>query len=55
MEPDFVRYVCNIKLCPAADTSPTHLQKEPEFVMYVYNTIQFCVEAYTAPTHLQME
>jgi hypothetical protein len=31
-------------------TSTTHLQKEPDFVMYVYNTIQFCVESYSAPT-----
>jgi hypothetical protein len=48
--------VCmNIKWCPEAFTSPTHLQKEPDFIMCVYNTIQFHLEAYTAPTHLQKE
>jgi hypothetical protein len=55
MESSFVMYVCNIKLCLESYTSPAHLQKEPDFVIYVYNTIQFCLEAYTAPTHLQME
>ena len=55
MESGCVMYVCNIKLCPEACTSSSHLQKELDFVMYVCNTIQFCVEAYTAPTHLHME
>ena len=55
MEIGFVMYVCNIKLCPEAYTSPTHLQKESNFVMHVYDTIQFCVEAYTTAIYLQME
>jgi len=36
-------------------TSPTRVQKDPNFVMYVYNTIQFCLEAYTASQLLQLE
>ena len=36
MESGFVMYVCNIKLCLEAYTFPTHLQKEPNFVMYVH-------------------
>jgi len=40
MESGFATYVCNIKLFLEAYTAPTHLQKEPDCVMYVYRVSQ---------------
>ena len=43
-------YACNIKLCAESYTSPARLQKELDFVMYVYNTTQFCWSLYSTNT-----
>ena len=48
-------YVYNIKLWPEAYKSPAHLRREPDLVMFVYNTIQFCRELHIATTHQHME
>ena len=48
-------FLYNIKFCLEYYKSPIHLQKEPDLVMFVYNTIEFCIELCTAPTQKHMK